>query len=53
MEQCEILQPTCAAVQVLNLSFCSLSGTLDVAGLTSLRALILNDNALESVTGAF
>lgn len=39
-------------MQVLNLSFCSLSGTLDLAGLTSLRALILNDNALEAVTGA-
>ena len=48
-----VSKPTCPAVQVLNLSFCSLSGALDVAGLTSLRALILNDNTLESVTGAF
>ena len=38
-------------MQVLNLSCCSLTGSLDVAGLVSLRALILNDNALEAVTG--
>ena len=40
-----------AAAQVLNLSCCSLAGSLNVAGLASLRALILNDNALEAVTG--
>ncbi len=39
-------------VQVLNLSSCSLGGSLSVAGLVSLRALILNNNELESVTGS-
>lgn len=44
---------TRAHAQVLNLGSNLLEGSCDVSHLPMLRALIVNDNQLERVTGAF